>query len=57
MLLGDWRAKVEVNTLMDEGEGKPETVGYGRGAFGAACVGADDDGVAVVGDVLLNIPF
>jgi len=40
---------------VDEGKSQPEAVGDGRGAFGTACVRADDDGVAVVGDVLLDI--
>ena len=40
---------------MDEGKGQSEAVGDGCGAFSAACVGADNHGVAVVGDFELNV--
>jgi hypothetical protein len=45
------------NTFVDERKGKPEVVGDGSGAFGAACVGADNDGFAVVRDLLLDVPL
>ncbi len=40
---------------MDQGKGHAEAVGNGGGAFGTACVRADNDCVAVVGDVLLDV--
>lgn len=42
-------------TLVDQGEGHAQAVGDGGGAFGAACVRADDDCLLVVGDVLLDV--
>jgi hypothetical protein len=40
---------------VDERKGQPEPVGDGCGAFGAACVRADDHGIAVVGDLELDV--
>lgn len=40
---------------MDEGKGHAEGVGDGGCAFGATCIGADDDGLLVVGDVELDV--
>lgn len=40
---------------MDESKGEVQSVGDGRGAFGAAGVGADDDGVLVVLNAVLDV--
>lgn len=45
-LEGRWEEGV--STFVDEGKGEVESVGDGRGAFGATGIGADDDGVLVV---------
>lgn len=41
--------------FVDEGKGHAEGVGDGGCAFGATCIGADDDGLLVVGDVELDV--
>jgi len=41
--------------FMDKGKGHAERVGDGGGAFGAAGVGADDDGLLVVEDAELDV--
>jgi hypothetical protein len=40
---------------MDEGKCEPQFVGDGRGTFSAACIGTDNDGITVVGNVLLDV--
>ena len=40
---------------MDEGKVEAEAVGNGGGTFGAACIRANNDRVAVVGDVVLDV--
>jgi len=40
---------------VDEGEGHAERVGNGGCALGSACIGADYNGVLVVGDVELDV--
>lgn len=40
---------------MDKGKGHSQCVGNGGGAFGAAGIRADDDGLLVVGDVELDV--
>jgi len=43
--------------LVDQSKVDAHAVGDGRRALGAARVGADDDGILVVGDVCLNVPL
>jgi hypothetical protein len=42
---------------VDEGKSQPKAVGYRRGTLGATRIRTDDDRVAVVGDVVLDVAF
>lgn len=42
---------------MDEGEFHAQAVCNGRRTLGATSIGADDDGILVVGDERLDVPL